>query len=420
MKFNIPKGTRDVLPSESHKWHYIENVAATTAALFGAREIRTPVFEHTELFLRGVGETTDIVNKEMYTFTDRGGRSLTLKPEGTAGVARSFVENLESGPLPVKTYYITPVFRYERPQAGRFRQHHQFGVEFFGSPSPAMDAEVIGCARTFLERAGLPDIVLYVNSIGCPECRKAYNEALRGYYASVKGGLCKTCLDRLERNPLRILDCKNPGCMELNGKAPKVTDFLCPDCAEHYAELKNILSALGISYREDPGLVRGLDYYTRTVFEFKLAGCGPERTVCGGGRYDNLVEEAGGKPCPAVGFGLGLERLISALEERNVFPEEKGPALFLACAGEENGTEALKILAGLRRAGIPAETDFMSRSLKSQMKYAEKIRSAYVAVLGSEEIKKGTIEIRNMSTGETESLRISDLSARLGSLSRDR
>lgn len=411
MSFNIPKGTKDVLPEDSYKWHYIEDAVREVTRLFDVREIRTPTFEHTELFLRGVGDTTDIVNKEMYTFIDKGNRSITLKPEGTAGVARSFVENsLYAGPLPVKTYYVTPVFRYERPQSGRLREHHQFGVELYGSYGAEMDVEAISIAKALFDRLGLDSLVLNINSIGCPVCRKEYNKALKAYYSERVDSLCETCRGRLEKNPLRILDCKEEKCIEINKDAPVITDYLCDDCKKHMEDLKKGLDTLGIAYEVNPRIVRGLDYYTRTVFEFVSDSLGAKSTVCGGGRYDNLVEEVGGKPCPSVGFGMGIERLILTLEATGKMPAPNDCVdMFLGYAGEELKYAALKIVNDLRKSGISADTEFTGRSVKAQMKYAGKIGARFTAILGADEIESGIINIKNMTDGSVNAVAISDI-----------
>lgn len=411
MSFNIPKGTKDVLPEDSYKWHYIEDAVREVTRLFDVREIRTPTFEHTELFLRGVGDTTDIVNKEMYTFIDKGNRSITLKPEGTAGVARSFVENsLYAGPLPVKTYYVTPVFRYERPQSGRLREHHQFGVELYGSYGAEMDVEAISIAKALFDRLGLDSLVLNINSIGCPVCRKEYNKALKAYYSERVDSLCETCRGRLEKNPLRILDCKEEKCIEINKDAPVITDYLCDDCKKHMEDLKKGLDTLGIAYEVNPRIVRGLDYYTRTVFEFVSDSLGAKSTVCGGGRYDNLVEEVGGKPCPSVGFGMGIERLILTLEATGKMPAPNDCVdMFLGYVGEELKYAALKIVNDLRKSGISADTEFTGRSVKAQMKYAGKIGARFTAILGADEIESGIINIKNMTDGSVKAVAISDI-----------
>ncbi len=398
---NIPKGTKDVLPNESYRWQYVEKTAREVCALHNVREIRTPVFEHTELFLRSIGDTTDIVNKEMYTFDDKGGRSLTLKPEGTAGVARAYIENnLEACSLPLKMFYITPVFRYERPQAGRLREHHQFGVEAYGSALPRMDAEVIGIAYAFLTRLGISRLTLRLNSIGCPDCRAAYNAALKSFLSAKLPDMCADCRDRFDRNPLRILDCKKEGCRAIVAGAPKITDYLCDGCRQHLSALEGYLSAAGIPYEIDPDIVRGLDYYTRTVFEFVTDALGAQGTVCAGGRYDNLVESVGGKPTPCVGFGLGLERLLLLMEQIGVTIPEPHIDIFVARQSPAAEAACLKLVAGLRKAGIAADTDFLDRSVKAQLKYADKLGAAYVTVLGDSELDSGTARIKRMADGE--------------------
>ena len=408
---NVPKGTKDVLPSESFKWHYVEKAAAKTAELFGLKEIRTPVFEHTELFLRGVGETTDIVNKEMYTFTDKGGRSVTLKPEGTAGVARCFIENaLFNAPLPLKTYYITPVFRYEKPQSGRLREHHQFGVEIFGSYSAKTDAEVIMIAKTLFDTLGLKNLELNINNIGCPKCRAGYNAALKKYFADRIDGMCKSCKERLEKNPLRILDCKEEQCKKAVSGAPSVSDYLCDDCLAHRKELEDTLDLLGVEYKVNPNIVRGLDYYTGTVFEFISKDIGAQGTVCGGGRYNNLVEEVGGKSVPAVGFGMGLERLILTLEGLGLMPaHDGGVKIYLASIGDKAQKEVLKLTYELRKHGISADCDCMDRSVKAQMKYADKTAAEYTAVIGDDEIEAAAAELKNMANGSVSRIAFKDI-----------
>ncbi len=398
---NIPKGTKDMLPSEAYKWHYVEDVAREIAARFGFKEIRTPMFEHTELFLRGVGETTDIVNKEMYTFDDKGGRSMTLRPEGTAGVARCFIENaLAQGVMPMKAYYIASVFRYEKPQNGRLREHHQFGVECYGSDSPAADAEVISLASTFLRSVGLESLELNINSIGCPQCRAKYNAALKAYIGANLQGMCGQCQARFEKNPLRILDCKEEKCKLVTANAPKITEFLCDDCKSHFEKVQNLLSKQGIAFKVNPSIVRGLDYYTRTVFEFVSTDIGAQGTVCGGGRYNNLVEEVGGKPTPAVGFGLGLERLLLVLENTGKLGAVKERTdVYILPIGENAGDYARKLVSELRNKGVRAETDIMDRGVKAQMKYADKSGAAYVAVIGDDEITSGTVRLKNMEDG---------------------
>ena len=408
---NIPKGTKDMLPSEAYKWHYVEDIARQTAHSFGFKEIRTPTFEHTELFLRGVGETTDIVNKEMYTFNDKGDRSMTLRPEGTAGVARSYIENgLAQNGLPLKTYYIASIFRYEKPQNGRLREHHQFGVEMYGSDLPRADVEVISLANTFLHNVGLKELALNINSIGCKECRAKYNQALKEYIGANLEGMCATCKSRFDKNPLRILDCKEERCKAITANAPIILDYLCDDCKEHFEGVKKGLKALDIPFTVNPGIVRGLDYYTRTVFEFVSTDIGAQGTVCGGGRYNHLVEEVGGKPTPAAGFGLGLERLLLVLENtNNLKAEEKGVDVYVAPLGDRASDESQAICQQLRQAGLSAETDLMGRSLKAQMKYADKINAHYVAIIGDDELDQGVATVKNMREGESKQISLDDL-----------
>ena len=415
---NIPKGTKDVLPQEAYKWHYVENVARQTAKYFCASEIRTPTFEHTELFLRGVGDTTDIVNKEMYTFEDKGGRSITLKPEGTAGVARAFIENsLYAGVQPTKMYYITPVFRYEKPQAGRLREHHQFGVEYYGSDSPYADVEVMMIAKTFFNRLGITRLKLNINSIGCRECRKKYNEALKDYLRSNLEKMCPTCRERFDKNPLRILDCKEEGCRAITANAPVILDYLCDDCRAHHESVCNQLSLLGIDYEVNPHIVRGLDYYTRTVFEFISSDIGAQGTVCGGGRYNNLIEEVGGKPCPAVGFGMGLERLILTMESLGLsFGQEDVPDVYIAPLCDEAKDEAMLIADTLRTAGISCDTDLLGRSFKAQLKYVNKTGARYMIVIGTDEMASGVYAVKNLLSGSSEQVKKADLAAYLNNL----
>lgn len=396
-----PRGTKDVLPREMHKWHKVENTAREVARRFGYEEIRFPTFEHTELFLRGVGDTTDIVQKEMYTFVDKGDRSITLRPEGTASVVRSIIENtlIQAG-LPIKVYYIAPNFRYEKPQKGRLREHHQFGVECFGPKGPAADAEVITLGATLLEQLGITEVQLEINSIGCPVCRPVYNNALRAYFTQHMEALCETCKNRLDRNPMRILDCKEDGCKALNAGAPSMLEDLCPECSEHFDGVRAELDRLKISYKVNSRIVRGLDYYTRTVFEFVSSGVGTQGTVLAGGRYDGLVGELGGIPTPGLGFGTGIERLILAMENSGteVLPAP-GPDLFVAAADTESGLILGAMVSELRRLGCAVERDLMGRSLKAQMKYAAKIGARYTAVIGADEREKGIVILRDMSNG---------------------
>ena len=408
---NVPKGTKDVLPSESYKWQYVEKTARETARLFGSSEIRTPTFEHTEVFLRGVGETTDIVNKEMYTFLDKGGRSITLKPEGTAGVARAFVENgLHSSALPAKFYYLTQCFRYERPQAGRLREFHQFGVEFMGSDDANIDAEVILLAKTFLDKLGVTGITLYLNSIGCKNCRSKYSDALKAYLNENYNSLCPLCKDRLEKNPLRILDCKNDECKKINENAPKILDYICEDCSSHFEKVKRLLDLANVKYSVNTGIVRGLDYYTRTVFEFVSENIGAQGTVCGGGRYDGLIAQLGGNDVPGIGFAVGIERILMLLENVGVqIPNPNKVKVYFAPMGEKESEKAFELATKLRDNGIVSDFDHMKRGIKSQFKYADKIGAEYVAVIGSDELDKGIVKLKKMSDGTENVVQIEEL-----------
>ena len=398
-----PKGTKDVTPSEAFKWHFVEDTIKERADIYGYREIRTPTFEYTELFQRGVGDTTDVVQKEMYTFTDKGGRSLTLKPEGTAGAVRSFVEHgLYNSALPLKAYYFTPVFRYERPQAGRYREHHQFGAEVFGATEPTMDAELIAFALDIISSFGINELSLCINSIGCPKCRAAYNAALKEYMNSRREELCSTCRDRLEKNPLRILDCKVPSCGEIAANAPVILDYLCDDCREHFEKLKQLLDAAGIAYTVDPHIVRGLDYYVRTVFEIIYTQPGGDKiTVCGGGRYDGLSAQISDVSVASAGFGMGLERLIMVLENAGILPpDDDNCRVFIASMGQRAETEAFTLAQRLRALGIRAEINHCKRSLKAQMKYADKIRAQSVIVIGDNEVDGDVYTVKDMASGE--------------------
>lgn len=397
-----PRGTHDVLPSEVYKWHTVENEIRKLCRDFAYSEIRTPMFEHTELFLRGVGETTDVVQKEMYTFLDKGERSITLRPEGTSPVVRSFVENsLYAGPQPTKLYYISDCFRYEKPQAGRLRAFHQFGVEVFGSESAAIDAEVISMAMMLFSRLGVTGIELNINSIGCPKCRKVYNDSLREYFKPHLSELCETCRGRYEKNPLRILDCKSAECKKIYNEAPVLLDHICPDCLEHFESLKKYLDMMGIKYNVDPTIVRGLDYYTKTVFEIVSKNIGAQGTVCGGGRYNGLVSELHGPETPGVGFGLGMERLLLTLDNLGINLENNEQVdLFIASIGENADLYSQKLCYDLRLAGISVERDYLGRSVKAQMKYADKIGAKNSFVLGDDDIDAGKVQIKNMETGE--------------------
>ncbi len=397
-----PRGTQDVLPGESYKLRQLENILSETAGNYGFREIRTPVFEHTELFCRGMGDTTDVVQKEMYTFNDNGNRSVSLRPEGTAGSVRAFLEHgLFNEPLPQKYFYHTSCYRYEKPQAGRLREFHQFGVESLGTGSPAADAEIISLALGIFDFFELDDISLEINSIGCPECRKNYHAALLSYFRSKQDELCETCLSRLERNPMRILDCKSPVCSVIAKDAPVVLDFLCEECDTHFKKVQKHLDAMNIDYKVNPRIVRGLDYYTKTVFEFVSSSIGAQGTVCGGGRYDGLIKELGGNALPACGFGMGIERLLMLLQaQRKSLPEEQRINLYIAPASPEYSYEALRLVNDLRYEGISAITDLGERSLKAQMKYANKKNVMFTLVLGEDEIKTHKASVKNMDSGE--------------------
>lgn len=396
------KGTKDVLPKDVHKNQYIEATALDVASKFGYKEIRTPVFEHTELFQRGVGDTTDVVQKEMYTFDDKGGRSITLRPEGTAGAVRSFLENgLCNEALPQKVCYLISCYRYEKPQAGRLREFHQFGVECFGTASPLADAEIIALAKSLFDTLGVKDLSLEINSIGCPKCRAEYHKALKEYFASRKDELCDTCKGRLDRNPMRILDCKSPICHEIAQGAPVVIDYLCDECKEHFEKVQKYLDAQNIEYKINPQIVRGLDYYTKTVFEFVSNSIGAQGTVCGGGRYDGLVEELGGQHTASLGFAMGLERLMLLMEAQGCeFPQAEKPDLFIVALGEKATLKALEIAKDMREEGFSALLDLNQRSVRAQMKYADKLGAKFNVVIGDNEVENKIAKLKNMQTGE--------------------
>ena len=396
------KGTKDVLPKDVHKNQYIEATALDIASKFGYKEIRTPVFEHTELFQRGVGDTTDVVQKEMYTFDDKGGRSITLRPEVTAGAVRSYLENgLCNEALPQKVCYLTSCYRYEKPQAGRLREFHQFGVECFGSASPLADAEIIALAKSLFDTLGVKDLSLEINSIGCPTCRAEYHKALKEYFSSRKDELCDTCKSRLDRNPMRILDCKSPICHEIAEGAPVVIDYLCDECKEHFENVQKYLKAQNIEYTINPQIVRGLDYYTKTVFEFVSNSIGAQGTVCGGGRYDGLVEELGGQHTPSLGFSMGIERLMLLMEAQGCeFPEAEKPDLFIVALGEKATLKAVEIAKDMREEGFSALLDLNQRSVRAQMKYADKLGAKFNVVIGDNEVEAKTAKLKNMQTGE--------------------
>ncbi len=401
-KITAPRGTKDVLPSESYRWHYLEAKLRDVARRSGFSEIRFPTFEDINLFCRGVGDTTDVVQKEMYDFTDKGGRHIALRPEGTASVVRSVIENgLYAKGLPIKVYYIAPNFRYEKPQAGRLREHHQFGIECFGSYDAGADAEVIGVADRMLRELGIRDVSLHINSCGCPKCRPSYHAALKEYFASHKDELCPTCLDRLDRNPMRILDCKSPVCKEIAKHAPVISDYWCEDCVAHFEALQAHLKNCGIEYVLDPRIVRGLDYYTNTVFEFIVDCIGAQSTICGGGRYNGLVETLGGPPTAGLGFGSGLERLLLTMEAQGIeIPNPDVPDVFVAALGTQAEFCAEKLVSDLRGMGYAAERDTLSRSLKAQMKYADKLSARASVVIGEDEVASGKVIVKNMQNGE--------------------
>lgn len=401
-KITAPRGTKDVLPEESRAWQILEEKLRSLAHRFGFREIRFPTFEDVALFDRGVGDTTDVVQKEMYDFYDKGDRHIALRPEGTASVVRAFIEHsLHAKGLPLKVYYIAPNFRYEKPQAGRLREHHQFGVECFGAYDASADAEVISLGATLLRELGITDTTLHLNSCGCKECRKEYHAALKKYFETRKGELCDTCNDRLDRNPMRILDCKSDICKSIAKDAPKITDYLCDECRAHFDKLRSYLDATGIEYELDPMLVRGLDYYTNTVFEFVSGSLGAQSTVLGGGRYNGLVATLGGPETAGLGFGCGIERLLLTLEAEGKLPSDRlVPDVFIAYAEERAESVSNSLVYQLRSLGVSAERDTTGRSLKAQMKYAGKIGARYSAVIGGSEIDNGKITLKNMDSGE--------------------
>ena len=404
-----PRGTADILPADMPYWRYVTGTAAKVATAFGFREIKTPVFEHTELFERGVGDTTDVVTKEMYTFLDKADRSITLRPEGTACAARAYLEHsMQALPQPVKLYYDIACYRYEKPQAGRLREFHQFGIEVFGGADAAVDAEVIALADTIFKTLGIDSLELNINSIGCPECRKKYNEALIKYLKANVDGLCPTCIERLEKNPMRIIDCKNPPCKEIAKGAPHILDFICDECSEHFDKTKSYLDKMGIKYTVDPTIVRGLDYYTKTVFEFVSKEIGAQGTVCGGGRYDGLIEMLGGKATPGMGFATGIERIILVLKALNIkVPNDTVPSVYVASIGCDE--DAMALTYKLRKAGINAECDTAGRSLKAQMKNADRLGARYSVVLGEDEISAGSATFKNMADKTTAQLKLDNI-----------
>lgn len=404
------KGTEDVLPKQSYRWQFVENIMREEAANFGFKEIRTPVFEHTELFARGVGQTTDVVQKEMYTFDTKGGESVTLRPEGTAGAARAVLEHaLTNEGLPIKAYYLTSCYRYEKPQAGRLREFHQFGIEEYGTSSPVADAEVISLASSIFKRLQIQNLHLEINSIGCPCCRPKYNEALKEYFSKYKDKLCGNCLNRLEKNPMRLIDCKVPSCNEIAKDAPSILDYLCEECSEHFEQVKNYLAVSGIKYKINPAIVRGLDYYTKTVFEFVSDAIGSQGTVCGGGRYDGLVEELGGPSLPSLGYAMGIERLLMVMDNQGIeIPKPESCALYIAGLGEKAQVKAYEIVNTIRQSGLCAECDVVGRGLRAQMKYADKIGARFSMVLGDNELEENLAKVKNMTTGETTEIELGE------------
>ena len=397
-----PRGTEDVLPRDSYRWQFLEDIFRSEARAYGYGEMRTPVFEHTELFERGVGDTTDVVQKEMYTFLTKGGDSITLRPEGTAGAARALLEHgLFNDPLPIKAYYLTSCYRYEKPQAGRLREFHQFGMECYGTSDPSADAEMITAARAIFDRLQLRDIRLEINSIGCPACRAEYHKALKEYFAQYRDELCDDCKERLERNPMRLLDCKNEHDSKIAAGAPTVLDYLCDECRGHFDGVKAYLDANGVSYIVNPKIVRGLDYYTKTVFEFISGDIGAQATVCGGGRYDGLIADLGGNPLPALGFAAGIERLLLTMDAQGIEIPAPAPCdIYIGSMGDKAHLKASALAAALRRAGLYVAFDVVGRGLKAQMKYANKLGARYSMVLGDNEINERKAQLKNMQTGE--------------------
>lgn len=402
-----PKGTKDILPSEIYKWQYIESKVKSIFENYGFKEIRVPVFENTELFQRGVGDTTDVVQKEMYTFDDKGGRSITLRPEGTAGVVRSYIENgMASLPSPVKLWYNMAMYRYENVQKGRLREFHQIGAEMFSTSSYLADVEIITMASKIFKVLNIPNVKLTINSIGCPTCRKKYQEALKEFIKPKLDMYCDTCKTRFEKNPMRILDCKERKCKELNNGAPVILDYLCEECKTHFENVKDSLNYLGIEYIVDPGIVRGLDYYTKTVFEFISEEEG--YTVLAGGRYDGLVKELDGTDTPAIGFAMGIERLVEVYEKYNKdnMVQDKNMSLYIACIGKEANIFGAKLVDSLREADVFVEKDVAEKSLKAQLKYADKKNSRYVIIIGEDEIKSGEAKIKEMASGKEENIKL--------------
>ena len=412
MLSKAPRGTKDITPKDVYKWHYVEKKFREICALYGYEEIRTPIFEHTEVFARSVGDTTDVVQKEMYSFTDRGDRQLSLKPEGTAGVIRSFIENkMYADTQPTKLYYITPCFRYERPQAGRQRQFHQFGIEVLGSDGPSVDAEVISLAVQFFNEMGLKNLSVNINSVGCPTCREEYNRKLKEYLDKKVDVLCETCLERKDKNPMRVIDCKNPHCKENLQDIPFMIDHLCEDCKDHFDKLQTYLKEMDINYVVDKTIVRGLDYYKKTAFEIISNDIGSQSTVCGGGRYDGLVEMLGGpKGISGIGFALGAERLLLTLENNNIEIENpKSTDIYIATIGDAAKTKSFKLIKDLRTNHISADNDHLDKSLKAQFKYSDKLNAKYTVVIGDDELANDTATLKNMKTSGQTTIKLSEL-----------
>lgn len=406
-----PRGTNDILPGEVEKWQELERIMRDVSRLYGYNEIRTPIFEDTELFQRGVGDSTDIVEKEMYTFTDRGNRSLTLRPEGTAAVVRAFVENkLYAEPQPTKLYYIGPMFRYDRPQAGRYRQFHQYGVEVLGSDDPSVDAEVIAMAMDIYSRLGLQGLKVELNSVGCPSCRPVHRESLQEYLTEKKDRLCPTCQSRYERNPMRILDCKNPTCQELIQTAPTIDQMLCTNCQDHFVKVQAHLIAMNVPIQLNPRLVRGLDYYVQTAFEIVAEGIGAQSSVGGGGRYDGLIEQVGGPALPGIGFALGMERILLTMEQQGlILGEQAHRDVYIATLGDSAQIAGAVLAQKLRRAGLAVERDYLKRSLKAQLKAADRFRVKYTVILGEEELNNNQVILRDMQDGNQLVLKLDDV-----------
>lgn len=413
MLTKAPKGTKDILPIDIHKWHFVEDAFKDICIKYGYKEMRTPVFEHTELFARGVGDTTDIVEKQMYTFLDMGKRSITLKPEGTSGLCRAFLENnLFANVQPTKLYYNIPCFRYEKPQSGRLREFHQLGIEVFGSYDMLTDAEVIALAEDFLKGLGIKSLELRINSIGCPNCRAAYRELLKAYFKPQLEELCTTCKSRFDRNPMRIIDCKEDSCKHVAKEAPLMIDHLCDECKSDFEDLKHNLEMMGVSYNVDPTIVRGLDYYTKTAFEFVSGELGAQSTVCGGGRYNNLIEQLGGSQIPGIGFAIGFERLLLTMESEGIEIEDTDKTdVFVAIADKSDACKAygLMLAQNLRKNGIKTQIDLLARNFKGQFKYADRIGAKYVLVIGEDELNTEVLTLKNMANSQQTSVKACDI-----------